>query len=225
MQKIFLASSIQLKVLKVTATMVWRSLTAVQLILRNSWGNPKVIHWSGTITLWEHYRSSSQVESIILWVVSLCEAGHRSSTELCVSVSSSLLLAVSHRDVTAVAGESRILCCWHHGKITSPSFCPTGELPSQSFLKALVIPADKHSSIAPSLPSSFYKAPDPTDLLRKLCLYCSFHGMILLSQRSKISVNKTKTTKMIHQFSCNKSYVLQFPALLSTSIMVPLIYT
>lgn len=78
---------------------------------------------------------------------------------MCISLwQSCLLLAVSPCDVAAAAEESRVLCCWHHGKITSPSFNPTGELPLHSALRPRL---PWLINTPPSLLTPLYKPPEP----------------------------------------------------------------
>lgn len=149
------------------------------------WGNPKVIHWNGIISLWAHHSRSIQAEFIITCAFSI----HRSLTGCMHACAcgqrSRLLLAVRRSDVTAVAGEPRVLCCWHHGKITSPSSRPGGELPSHSFYKPSLLWL---INTPPPLPSSCYKPPDPELILAQKMMHLrSFHGVILFSQRSQIN--------------------------------------
>lgn len=89
---------------------------------------PQILRWSTKMEKWLYV-----LNMIYYYTGTICVWGRTKvmhtvmfSVYFCGSWSHLLLV------VTAGAGEPRVLCCWHHGKITSPSFHPTGELSSHS---------------------------------------------------------------------------------------------
>ena len=114
---------------------------------------------------------------------------------VCVCVCSwPVVTSLVSRDVAAVAGESRMLCCWHHGKITTPSFCPTGELPSHSFHN----PSSPSSiNTPPSIPASItpeFSSQAPwNDLFNFSQIFsslCRCHGPIFTFTERPKELNK-----------------------------------
>lgn len=108
-----------------------------------SWRYPKVIHWNGILPLWRHYSNSTRVDFLMTWMPSQYTDHAYRLCCVCMCLWAVVTSLISSQSkwctLTAATGESRVLCCWHHGKITSPCFCPRGELSLPSFYKASLL--------------------------------------------------------------------------------------